>query len=308
MRIITIGMDSEHVYANNMTACIGYFDGMHKGHQALVKKTIELAEKYHCETGMITFDPDPWVPIRGMKNVRHITTMRERINRAVELGIQNIVILRFTKEMSQLSPEDFVKKILGRLHLKALVCGFDFHYGYMGKGDAQSLERDAGIEVSVVAPVEDEEGKISSTRITKAIENGEMEKAHDMLGYFFTIEGTVIHGRHVGTGIGYPTANIEYSTEYIHPKGGVYAGFAWVDGKRYETMINYGHNPTFNYRNEMSLEANLFDFHDQIYGKCIRLQFVHFLRGETRFHSRDNLILQLEQDERNTRRILADYE
>ena len=121
MRIIKMGIDTKRVYTNPMCACIGYFDGMHKGHQQLIRHTIEMSKRLHCESALITFDPDPWVTIKHIKDVKHITTMRERINRAVEYGIQNIIILQFTLEFSQLSPEDFVNEILSKISLKGIV-------------------------------------------------------------------------------------------------------------------------------------------------------------------------------------------
>lgn len=308
MRIIKIGVYTKRVYTNPMCACIGYFDGMHKGHQQLIKKTVEMSKRLHCESALITFDPDPWVTIRHEKDVKHITTMRERLNRAVEYGIQNIIILEFTTEFSQLSPEDFVRQILSKISLKGIVCGFDFHYGAMGKGNADTLKATEGLEVEVVEPVSDEVGKISSTRITNCIEEGKMEEAADMLGYYFRISGVVVHGRHQGHAIGFPTANIQYDSEYILPKGGVYAGFTVIEGKRYHSMINLGHNPTFNYRNDMSLEANILDFDGNLYGKHVGIEFLHFIREEKRFTSKGNLIMQLEQDIHTTRKILKNYE
>lgn len=308
MRIIKIGVDTKRTYTKPMCACIGYFDGMHKGHQQLLKHTISMAKKMHCESALITFEPDPWVTIRHAKDVKHITTMRERLNRAVQFGIQNIIILEFTKEFSQLSPEEFVQKILSQISLKGIVCGFDFHYGAMGKGDARSLQQTEGIEVDIVAPVEDAKGKISSTRITNCIEQGQMEEAAEMLGYYFRISGVVVRGRHQGHSIGFPTANVQYDSEYLLPKGGVYAGFVVIEGKRYPAMINLGHNPTFNYRNDMSLEANILDFDEDLYGKTIGVEFVHFIREEKRFTSKGNLIMQLEQDIYTTRKILEQYE
>lgn len=306
MRIITIGMDTNRVYTGPLTACIGYFDGVHLGHRALIEKTIETAKQNHSESALITFDPDPWVAIKSVdpSSIKHITTFRERLNRVVELGIQNVVILKFTKEMSALESSDFSSMILGKLNLSALICGFDFHYGYKGAGDSESLKTELGIPVHVVPPVEDEHGKISSTRICQAIEEGNMNEVSRLLGANYTMAGTVVHGRHVGTSIGFPTANISYSNEYIVPKIGVYAGWAIVKGKKHMAMINIGHNPTFNYRNELSVEAHILDFNDDIYGSSIRIEFVQYLRGEKRFQSKNNLVLQLEQDAHQVRILL----
>ena len=308
MRIIKMGLYSNRVYTNPMCACIGYFDGMHKGHQALIQKTIEMAKRKGCESALITFEPDPWVTIKHVKDVKHITTMRERLNRAVEYGIQNIIILDFSSDFAKLSPEDFVQQILSKISLKGLICGFDFHYGFMGKGSAETLQQTEGLEVEVVQPIEDEQGKISSTRITQCIEDGKMEDAEEMLGYFFRISGIVVHGRHQGNAIGFPTANIHYDPEYILPKSGVYAGFVIIQNKKYGAMINLGHNPTFNYRNDLSLEAHIIDFDQDIYGKLISVEFIRFIRDEKRFSSKGNLIMQLEQDIISTKKILKEYE
>ena len=308
MRIITIGTDTAVKVEVPMCACIGYFDGMHKGHQALAAKTVEMAGKYQCETALITFDPDPWVTIKGIEDVQHISTMQQRIRRCEDFGIQNVVILKFTKEMSAQEPEVFVRNTLGKLNLKGLVCGFDFHYASKGKGNLETLRRDADYEIQVVDAVTDEEGKISSTRITACIENGEMEKAAAMLGCWFTIEGTVIHGRHRGTSMGFPTANIKYSSEYLMPAPGVYAGYASVNNERWPAMINLGHNPTMNYREHMSLEAHLIGFEGSVYDRGIAVEFVSFMRPEIKFAGTDELIAQLRKDVINVTERLKEYE
>ena len=169
MRVIRVDLNHLKHSRIPMCACIGYFDGLHRGHQKLIEKTCELGRKYNCETALITFDPDPWVVIKGMSNVKHLSTMAQRMNRAVSYGIDNIVLLNFTRDMSELSPQDFVDKILGSLNLKALVCGFDFSFADHGKGNAAFLQEHAPFEVAVIARVEDEKGKISSTRISECV-------------------------------------------------------------------------------------------------------------------------------------------
>lgn len=308
MRMIMLGLDNNYIPKTPMCACIGYFDGVHKGHQELITKTISMAKEKKCETALITFDPDPWVTIKGLQNVQHISTMRQRINKAVALGIQNVVILKFTKEVSDLSPEDFIHKVLGKLNLQGIVCGFDFHFGAMGKGNGEVLKEIASYDVEIVSEVDDNLGKISSTRISNYIQEGEMHKVSELLGNPYTIEGTVIHGRREGTLIGFPTANVSYSSEYILPKIGVYACFAYIHGQRYEAMVNLGHNPTFNYKKELSLEAFLLNYHGDLYGKSISISFIEYMRDEMKFKSKDNLVMQLEQDARNVSIILKNYE
>ncbi len=305
MRIVNVKLGEIRKQKNPVVACIGYFDGMHKGHQALVNATIEKAKELGVESGLITFDPDPWVTLRNAKDVKHITPLQQRINIAVELGIKNIFILNFTKEMAALSPLDFIK-VLDSCNIKALICGFDYHYGQFGKGDIESLKRDADFEVVVIDAVSDNEGKISSTRITNLIEEGEVHKAEELLGYAYRVEGYVVHGNAKGRTIGYPTANVSVPSEYLEPKGGVYACFALIDGKKYKAMVNIGHNPTFNYTETMSLEAYILDFSGDLYDKRLKISFKYYLRPEKKFKYVGNLKMQLEQDEFAVRTLLRE--
>ena len=305
MRIVNVKLGEIRKQKNPVVACIGYFDGMHKGHQALVNATLEKAKELGVESGLITFDPDPWVTLRDAKDVKHITPLQQRINIAVELGIKNIFILNFTKEMAALSPVDFIK-VLDSCNIKALICGFDYHYGQFGKGDIESLKRDADFEVIVIDAVSDSEGKISSTRITNLIEEGEVHKAEELLGYAYRVEGYVVHGNAKGRTIGYPTANVSVPGEYLEPKSGVYACFALVDGKKYKAMVNIGHNPTFNYTETMSLEAYILDFSGDLYDKRLKISFKYYLRPEKKFKYIGNLKMQLEQDEFAVRTLLRE--
>lgn len=307
MRIEHISLDKKKQFNIPIVACIGYFDGLHRGHQALIEKTKELAKKYNCESALITFSPDPFETIKGEKNIRHITPMSQRTNLVVRFGIENIIILDFTKEMSQLEPKVFLDEVLGRCNLKALVCGFDFHYGYKGQGNIKTLKEDVNYEVAVIDAIIDGDEKISSTRITKCIEEGDMEEAERLLGYPYEISGIVKHGKHLGsTTLGFPTANVQFSSEFLTPKSGVYACYAIINGKKYQAMVNFGHNPTFNYSPTMSLEAHIIDFEEDIYDKRIQIQFKKFVREERNFKSIGNLILQLEQDVRSVKEILKD--
>ncbi len=308
MRVINISCERRNTRRIPLCACIGYFDGMHRGHQALIRETVAMAKRNHCESALITFDPDPWVTLHDLTDVKHITTMRQRMNMAVELGIDNIVVLHFSKQMAAMPPEAFVSDILGQLDLKGIVCGFDFHYGAKGAGNCETLRKQASFEVAVVDAVEDEEGKISSTRISKLVEEGRMEEANELLGYEYQMEGIVIHGRHKGTSMGFPTANIRYSPEYIMPLTGVYAGYARIGNRKVRAMINIGHNPTLNYSENLSVEAHLIDFRGDLYGRMITLHLIRHLRPEMKFKNRSNLIMQLDQDLRDTGKILNAYE
>ena len=299
-------MDLQHLQKTptRIAACIGYFDGVHKGHQELIRQTIAMAEEHHCGSAMITFDPDPVSITRPGSEVHHISTLRQKINLAVNAGIENIFILKFSYEMSRLSPREFEDKVLGSFDLCGLVCGFDFHYGYRGEGNADTLRDHCGYEVRIVDPIVDHGEKISSTRIVKLLEEGDVEEAERLLGYPYEVDGIVKKGHGKGNEIGFPTANLHIPSEYVYPHPGVYAGYALIQDKRYRAMINLGHNPTFNYSPELSLEVHLLDFNGDLYDKRMRLQFKVFVREEKKFNSVGNLKLQLEQDRYAIRRML----
>lgn len=304
MRIIQIDINKDIRIDKPIAACIGYFDGLHIGHKALIDKTLDLARQYNLEPSLITFDPDPWVTIKDLVDVKHLTTMKQRINLAAKFGIKNIIILKFTKAMANLSFQDFEEKILGKCNINQLVCGFDFHYGRNGEGNSLTLKACGIFDVEIIDSINYDNEKISTTRIAKILADGNIKLANALLGYNYEIQGKIIKGNQKGSTIGFPTANILPEFEYFLPKTGVYACFINIQGKKYKSMVNIGHNPTFNYVKNLSIEAHIVDFNSEIYGMNVSLEFIEFLREERKFNNIDNLILQLEQDLFNTKRIL----
>ncbi|MGB4613501.1 MAG: bifunctional riboflavin kinase/FAD synthetase [Erysipelotrichaceae bacterium] len=307
MRIIQIELGRPIRIDKPLCACIGYFDGIHLGHQALINKTLELSKIHNCDAALITFDPDPRVTVTGIKNIKHLTTMKQRINLAVKYGIRNIIILKFSKEMANLDYEVFEDEILVKCNLIALVCGFDFRYGKNGEGNSLTLKASGKFEVEIIDSVNENNEKISTTRILSELQKGKIEKANKLLGYYYEIQGRIIEGRGKGKTIGFPTANIEPEDEYYLPKQGVYSAYIRLDNIWYKAMVNIGHNPTFNEVDEISLEAHILDFNKDIYGKNISLQFVNYLRDEIKFNSVENLKLQLDQDLMTVRKTLDNY-
>ena len=299
LKIYTCTMESQTLSDAPIAACIGYFDGLHRGHMELVSATLKKAKELNAESAMITFEPDPWVVVKQVQDVQHLSTMKQRQKLAEAAGIEHFIILDFTKEMSRLSEAEFVQLIQKNFNLKAMICGFDFHYGLMGQGNAQTLSHH-GFDVVCVGSVNDEKGKISSTRICECIDEGKIEEANELLGYPYTIVGEVIHGNAKGTGIGFPTANILSIKEFLIPQRGVYAGKVKVDDKWHTAMINIGYNPTFNKRRLLSIEAHLLNFNENIYGKEVEVQFCVQLRSERKFDSVEALIHQLQKDVKAT--------
>ena len=307
MRIDTISLDHIYKPKTPVVACIGFFDGVHKGHQALIARTIELAKEMECSTALITFEPDPWVTLRGAatQDLEHLTTARQKNNLVIKYGIQNIYYLDFTKEMADLEPDDFIRLVLGQLNLKGLVCGFDFRFGARGRGDAELLKKTVSYPVEGIAEISHKGSKISSSRIVECVKNGDFLSAYELLGHPFAMDGTIISGNHIGRILNTPTANLGYSDEYVLPKIGVYSGHMIVRGKMIGAMINVGHNPTVNYSKPVSIESYLFNFNGQIYGERVSLIFEQYIRGERNFKNADNLMLQLEQDKAMVRKLLG---
>ena len=301
MKIYHIGIDHGDEIKTPITACIGYFDGLHLGHQKLVECVVETAKNTNTEPSLITFEPDPWKVIKHMEHIPHITPMKKRMQIGESLGIKNWIILDFTKSMANLSVEGFHQEVLGKLNLHTLVCGYDFHYAGMGKGNVDTLKSQREFEVKVVEEVDSEHQKISSTRIEKLLEDGRMEKAAAIMGRAYEIEGHVKEGNHIGRTVGFPTANLLMDDHYITPKQGVYVGEVLCKGIWYPAIMNVGHNPSFNYQNDTSMEAHLLDFQDDIYGEAVVFRFLSFLREECRFPGKDAFMEQLKKDEQTAR-------
>lgn len=276
-------------------ACIGYFDGLHLGHQQLINKTISHAKENNCLASLITFDPDPWITIGKASVVAHITPLQTRIELAKRFGLDEVLILDFDKDVCNLDPKEF-ERLLSRLNIHTLVVGFDFTYGCFGKGNVNTIVDNGLFNVDIVNSFEDRNGKVSSSRIDKAIMDGDIEIANRLLGYPFFIQGRVIHGQQMGRKLGFPTANIGISVDQLLPGIGVYACKVYVGGKTYYGMSNVGHNPTCNYVQHLSLEVNIFDFDQQIYDKQIQVQFYSKIRNEIKFNSKEELIDQLTHD------------
>lgn len=281
--------------AGTHVACIGYFDGIHKGHQALIETTLKLAGDKHIPS-VICFDKDPHLLLHKVKEPRYITPYEERLHVLASYGIKRCFLLHFDEAMMRMDKEYFIKYILEQLHLKALVCGEDFRFAYEGKGNCDSL-LNRSFQLHIVSEKRYHNQKISSSTIEQFIMEGKMQEVYEQLGRYYAIKGHVIHGAHVGsTKLGFPTANLKMEENYIIPKKGVYYGSVHVNDKTYKAMINVGNNPTMNYQRNTSIEAHIIDFDENIYGQKIIFYFHVFMREEKKFHSLDELIEQLEKD------------
>lgn len=304
MKVIKLSLNNVITMKEDLSLCIGYFDGLHLGHQKLISSAKKYAKKHGIASGLITFDPDPITVVRAMtEEKKHLYRMEDRILLGEKLGLDYWFILEFTKEASQLSPEDFVNRILKPLQVKQVACGQNFRFGYKGQGNPKILSQlsqgSFGVDEIKLVTLDDE--KISSTRIIQALENGDIEKVTQMLGRPYHLTGPVIGGNRQGQKIGFPTANLYVSDEYVLPKQGVYIGIAQVLDQLHPVMINIGHNLTFNTRIHLSIEGNILDFNQTIYGEVISYHFIKYLRDELKFNSVQELVERMAIDEQETR-------
>ena len=303
MEVIHLDVQDNTVY-EPAVICVGYFDGLHRGHMTLIRKTLQAAAERNRKSALFTFDPDPAVTVAGARDIRHITPLAEKLRLLDETGIDIVYILSFTKETSQLSHQDFTSFFVRTLRPEAIICGFDYHYGMGGRGTYETLRQETVCPVYVIESVDESGTKISSTRIIQCIQRGDVKEASILLGRYYSVSGKVVHGRGKGHLYGFPTANVHIEHEYIRPMPGVYSGYLTVNGISYKSMINIGHNPTYNYRSHLSVEAHILDFSDDIYEEEVRVAFVDFMRPERRFGSADELLEQLGKDRERVREEL----
>lgn len=297
MKVIHYHLDEVLEIENQLAMAIGFFDGVHQGHLTLINEVLNYAKKNHTQSALMTFYPSPLVTLGIVKEEHYLTSPLDRQEILEKLGVDYLIIVDFSKEVSQLLPEVFFEKFITSLPLKYLVCGFDYHFGLKGQGNAkmlQTLAKDR-FEVYVQDEVVEDDKKISSTRIRLLLDEGNIEKVNHLLSRVYRIQGTVIKGRQIGRTIGFPTANIDYG-HYFIPKNGVYGVKLEVNGKMYIGMCNIGYNPTFDKLDHPSLEVNIFDFDEDIYHQNAKVYFYCFIRDEVKFSSPNDLVKQLLTD------------
>ena len=290
---------------NKRIVALGFFDGVHLGHQALLAECVRLAEAAGCETAAITFENHPQSLFRGGVPPL-LTTLPDRIRLLQRYGIRRVHSFPVTREVMSTPWQDFLTELVG-WGAAGFVCGDDFRFGSRGEGDAQKLLqfcRERGLPC-VIVPEQILDGvRISSSYIRRQIESGDMATAVRFLGHGHKLTGTVVTGRRLGHKLGFPTANIELPEGVIVPRHGVYACRAFVGEKGYMAVCNVGSRPTVE-GHQIRTETWLLDFEGDLYGKAMTLEFLYFLRPEQRFQSVDVLKKAVLQDAENTRKFFA---
>ncbi len=283
-----------------LSIALGFFDGVHKGHQHVISEAKQEAEQNGWKSAVMTFDPHPLTVLRGKKDIQYITPIEEKKAIFESLGVDYLFIARFTEEFAALSPQDFVDLYLIGLNVKHVTAGFDYSYGRFGKGDMKALPGHSKgcFGVTVIRQVSLDEEKVSSTRIRQSLANGDVEGFLHLTGRHYTTKGEVVHGAKRGRTIGFPTANVALADDRIIPATGVYAVKASVSGETYEGVCNVGYKPTFydEKAGKPSVEVYLFNFDGEIYGEELTIEWIIRLRSERKFNGADELIQQILKD------------
>ena len=285
---------------------IGVFDGVHRGHQHLLKRVVEEASREGMLSGVLTFVNHPRSVLVPDTCISYITSVEDRLTLLKEAGIDMVIPLHFDMELSRLRAHEFTGLLQERLRMAGLVMGYNFAMGYKREGTPETLAtigNEQGFFVNVVDAVSVEGGRVSSTVIRNSVTAGDVAGASELLGRPFSLCGKVVVGDGRGKTLGFPTANLDYSEDRLVPGNGVYATWACVGDDRYMAATNVGVRPTFG-ENERAVEAFLLDFDGDLYGKDVTLEFVGRLRDELRFESAEALVTQMHVDVEQARETL----
>ena len=298
----------EEVSLQNSWLTVGVFDGVHRGHQEIINRLTAGAHTAGAPAVVLTFDPHP-ASVLGDRDIKGLTTPDERAELIGDLGVDVVITERFTRELSSVTAQDFMRRLASRLGLRRLLIGYDFALGKGREGNAARLTEigsELDYAVEVVPAVSDESGVVSSTEIRKLVSTGNVAEAARLMGRPYRLRGPVIHGDGRGKRINVPTANIGYPREKVIPANGIYACWAYVSGRKHRAAVNIGINPTFTPdKQTANVEAHLLDFAGDIYNQEVHLDFAARLRDELRFDSVEALVEQIWRDVEGTRKILT---
>lgn len=280
---------------------IGTFDGVHIGHQKIIEQLVDEAKKHKKKSVLLTFFPHPRMVLQKEATIKLLNSIDERAALLEKTGLDYLIIHPFSKEFSRLKALDFVRDILvNQLDISKLIIGYDHHFGKNREGNIEQLTEYSYLYDFAVEeiPVQDiDEVAVSSTKIRRALANGELRTANKYLGYHFSLTGKVIKGKQLGSKIGFPTANIELAEAYkLIPKRGVYVVKSLINNTNYYGMMNIGNRPTVD-GNYETIETYFFDFNAMIYDQIITIDLLYFIREEQKFDSVEALTTQLKKDE-----------
>ena len=286
---------------------LGAFDGVHRGHQTLIRNLVTRAHEKNFRAAVVTFFPHPSIVLHGRRDSFYINTPDERADLLAALGVDVVVTHPFDHPTSLITATDFADQLLASLNFKELWCGEDFAFGHNREGNVKWLEdygRTHDFTVHVQKPITAVQTTVSSSRVRTAIADGDIPLITTMLGHPLRISGVVIEGNKRGRAIGIPTANLKVWDERAYPARGVYACQAILGDQTYNAVTNIGVRPTFDSQTTLSIEAHLLDFDQDIYGQTLALDFIARLRQEKKFNGVNELVAQIKKDIEEAKAIL----
>ena len=294
----------ESHFKSDSVVTIGTFDGVHIGHQKIIKRLVKIAKKNKIRAVVLTFFPHPRMVLQKDMSLKLINTIDEKSLLLEKLGVDHLVVKSFTKEFSRLSALEFVRDVLvNKLRTKHIIIGYDHHFGRNRAANIDDLREFGEVynfKVIEISAQEVNEVAVSSTKIRNALMEGDLNAANKYLGYHFMLTGTVVKGKGIGKKLDFPTANLNIDETYkLIPKNGVYAVRSTIDGESVFGMMNIGTNPTFNDGTEQFIEINFFNFDRDIYGKQLQIDLIERLRDEQKFETTEALKAQLISDREN---------
>ncbi|WP_159475616.1 bifunctional riboflavin kinase/FAD synthetase [Chryseobacterium sp. 18068] len=294
---------SDYPSQKPLALSLGMFDGVHLGHKCIIDELKKVGSAHHLETAVLTFWPHPRFVFNPNENLKLLNTLDEKTLLMEKYGINNLFLKEFDDEFRNLTGEEFVRQILvDKLNVKYLIIGYDHSFGKNKSGNfelLQNLSKELDFEVEQMEAINIHENNISSTKIRNALLAGNILEANEMLGYSYSVSGTVVHGKKLGRTIGYPTANIETESIKLLPKKGAYIVEAFVKDQQYKGMLSVGTNPTVN-GDKLTVEVYILDFEGDIYDEKITVKFRDFLHEEIKFEGLEKLIERLDEDKRLT--------
>jgi riboflavin kinase/FMN adenylyltransferase len=300
---------SEYKQIKPSVVTIGTFDGVHIGHQKIVKRIVEIAKKKDLQALVLTFFPHPRMVVQNDSTIKLINTIDEKAKQLESMGVNHLVIKKFTKSFSRLSALEYVRDVLvNKLKVKHIIVGYDHHFGRNRTANIEDLKEYGdfyGFKVTEIMPQEVDDVAVSSTKIRNALFKGDIKTANKFLGYNFSLTGKVEKGRGIGSTIDFPTANIIIEEYYkLIPHSGVYLVKAIIKGVNVFGMMNIGNNPTVSDDIKTNIEVHFFDFSNDIYGEVIKVELLDYLRNEIKFPSVLALKEQLKKDEINAKHLI----
>lgn len=300
----------KNFYRGKIVLALGNFDGVHLGHREIIKMAADTAKDYGCKSAVMIFDPHPLQVLAPEKSPLLLQTLEQRISLIGQAGVDYVIVHPFTRDFASLLPEEFINRFLcSELNVAAVVVGFNYSFGKNGAGTPEVLKemgQKCGFAVKVAEPVLVDGKPVASSRIRMLLAAGKVEEAARLLGYCFSLQGTVVHGDGRGKTLGFPTANLQTPEGVIHPGNGVYLTKATVEGQSFWSLTNVGHRPTFG-KQDVSVEVHILDAQKNLYGLALKLDFLQKIRDEKKFSGPRELVRQISRDIQRARGLLEQH-